>query len=86
MGSGLENEFATLHEIVKAAKIRLNPNIWDYLIGGTETETAVRRNRHALDSVAFRPRVVTLPGWRRRFPSIGSRSSSSRTSTPPRTR
>jgi len=28
MASGLENEFATLHEIVKAAKIRLNPNIF----------------------------------------------------------
>lgn len=58
MGSGLENEFATLHEIVKAAKIRLNPNIWDYLIGGTETETTLRRNRMALDSIAFRPRVL----------------------------
>ena len=40
MASGLEQEFATLHEIVKAAKIRLNPNIWDYLIGATETESA----------------------------------------------
>ncbi|MGD9880242.1 MAG: alpha-hydroxy acid oxidase [Reyranella sp.] len=58
MASGLENEFATLHEIVKAAKIRLNPNIWDYLIGGTETETTLRRNRMALDSIAFKPRVL----------------------------
>ena len=58
MASGLENEFATLHEIVKAAKIRLNPNIWDYLIGATETETTMRRNRMALDSIAFKPRVL----------------------------
>jgi isopentenyl diphosphate isomerase/L-lactate dehydrogenase-like FMN-dependent dehydrogenase len=58
MASGLENEFATLHEIVKAAKIRLSPNIWDYLIGGTETETTLRRNRMALDSIAFKPRVL----------------------------
>jgi glycolate oxidase len=58
MASGLEAEFATLHEIVKAAKIRLNPNIWDYLIGGTETETTLRRNRMALDSIAFKPRVL----------------------------
>lgn len=58
MASGLETEFATLHEIVKAAKIRLNPNIWDYLIGATETETTMRRNRMALDSIAFRPRVL----------------------------
>ena len=48
----------TLHEIVKAAKIRLNPNIWDYLIGGTETETTLRRNRLALDTIAFKPRVL----------------------------
>jgi len=58
MASGLETEFVTLHEIVKAAKIRLNPNIWDYLIGGTETETTLRRNRMALDSIAFKPRVL----------------------------
>jgi isopentenyl diphosphate isomerase/L-lactate dehydrogenase-like FMN-dependent dehydrogenase len=58
MASGLESEFVTLHEIVKAAKIRLNPNIWDYLIGGTETETTLRRNRLALDTIAFKPRVL----------------------------
>ncbi|MBN9488455.1 MAG: alpha-hydroxy-acid oxidizing protein [Alphaproteobacteria bacterium] len=58
MPSGLEDQFVTLHEIVKAAKIRLNPNIWDYLIGATETETTLRRNRMALDSIAFKPRVL----------------------------
>ena len=58
MASGLENEFVALHEIVKSAKVRLNANIWDYLIGGTETETTLRRNRMALDSIAFRPRVL----------------------------
>jgi isopentenyl diphosphate isomerase/L-lactate dehydrogenase-like FMN-dependent dehydrogenase len=56
--AGNESDFLTLHELITAAKIRLNPNIWDYLIGGTETETTVRRNRMALDSVAFRPRVL----------------------------
>ncbi|UYN93876.1 MAG: alpha-hydroxy-acid oxidizing protein [Enhydrobacter sp.] len=58
MASGLENEYVALHELVKAAKVRLNANIWDYLIGGTETETTLRRNRMALDSIAFRPRVL----------------------------
>src|SRR3954451_22102372 len=58
MASGLENEYVTLHEIVKAAKIRLNANIWDYLIGGTETETTLRRNRMSLDALAFKPRVL----------------------------
>ena len=50
-------DFQTLHEFVQATRDKLSDNIWDYLIGGTETETTVRRNRHALDSVAFRPRV-----------------------------
>jgi glycolate oxidase len=58
MASGLENEYVALHEIVKAAKTRLNANIWDYLIGGTETETTLRRNRMELDSIAFKPRVL----------------------------
>ena len=53
-----EQRFQTLHEIIKAARINLDQNIWDYLIGGAETETTVRRNRQALDSVAFRPRVL----------------------------
>ena len=51
-------EFQTLHEFVKTARNRLSPDIWDYLIGGTETETTLKRNRRALDSVAFRPRVL----------------------------
>lgn len=58
MLSETEGEFLTLHEIVKAARAKLDRNIWDYLIGGTETETTVRRNRLALDSLAFRPRVL----------------------------
>jgi isopentenyl diphosphate isomerase/L-lactate dehydrogenase-like FMN-dependent dehydrogenase len=51
-------EFLTLQEIVAAAKRNLPPGPWSYLIGGAETETTVRRNRHALDSIAFRPRVL----------------------------
>jgi len=51
-------EFLTLQEIVAAARSNLPPGPWSYLIGGAETETTVRRNRHALDSIAFRPRVL----------------------------
>jgi isopentenyl diphosphate isomerase/L-lactate dehydrogenase-like FMN-dependent dehydrogenase len=58
MTSGLEDRFATLHELVRAARRNLAPGPWDYLVGGTETETTVRRNRQALDAVAFRPRVL----------------------------
>jgi len=56
--SETSGEFLTLHELVKAAKIRLSANIWDYLIGGADSETTVKRNRQALDSLAFRPRVL----------------------------
>lgn len=52
------NEFQTLHEVVAAAHRALDRNMWDYLVGGTETETTLRRNRHALDRIGFRPRVL----------------------------
>lgn len=58
MLSETEGEFLCLHEIVKAARAKLDRNIWDYLVGGTESETTLRRNRLALDSLAFRPRVL----------------------------
>ena len=51
-------QFENLHEIVAKARQNLNQNDWDYIVGGTETETTLRRNRMALDSVAFRPRVL----------------------------
>jgi isopentenyl diphosphate isomerase/L-lactate dehydrogenase-like FMN-dependent dehydrogenase len=51
-------EFLTLQEIVAAARASLAPGPWAYLIGGAETETTVRRNRQALDAIAFRPRVL----------------------------
>jgi glycolate oxidase len=50
--------FLTLHELVKKARQKLNHDHWDYIVGGTESETTVRRNRLALDSIAFRPRVL----------------------------
>src|SRR6267143_817994 len=58
MASNLADRFSTLHEIVRAARTNLAPGPWDYLIGGAETETTLRRNRQALDSLAFRPRVL----------------------------
>ena len=51
-------EFLNLHEIVAKARQNLHQNNWDYIVGGTETETTLRRNRLSLDSVAFRPRVL----------------------------
>ena len=52
------SEFLTLQEIVAAARANLAPGPWSYLMGGAETETTVKRNRHALDAIAFRPRVL----------------------------
>jgi glycolate oxidase len=52
------NDFQTLHEIVKAARANLPNDAWDYLIGAAETETTNVRNRVAIDSLAFRPRVL----------------------------
>jgi isopentenyl diphosphate isomerase/L-lactate dehydrogenase-like FMN-dependent dehydrogenase len=52
------NDFQTLHEIVKAARANTPDGAWDYLTGGAETETTQLRNRLALDSLGFRPRVL----------------------------
>jgi glycolate oxidase len=58
MASNLEDRFQVLHEIVKAARASLAAGPWDYLIGGAESETTLRRNRQAIDALAFRPRVL----------------------------
>lgn len=51
-------DFLNLHEIVAKARQNLNQNDWDYIVGGAESETTLRRNRMALDTLAFRPRVL----------------------------
>ncbi len=51
-------DFVTNQEIIMAARRNLTQNVWDYLTGGAESETTMRRNRLALDSLAFRPRVL----------------------------
>ncbi len=48
----------TQQEIIVEAKKRLAPAVWDFLSGGGESETTLKRNRWSLDSVAFRPRVL----------------------------
>jgi isopentenyl diphosphate isomerase/L-lactate dehydrogenase-like FMN-dependent dehydrogenase len=54
----LEYRFMNLHEFVTVARQNLNRNNWDYLIGASETETTIARNRAALDAIGFRPRVL----------------------------
>lgn len=54
----MTGEFLNLHELVAKARANLSQNNWDYIVGGTETETTMLRNRLALDSIALRPRVL----------------------------
>jgi glycolate oxidase len=71
---------STMHEVIDAARAKLDDDLWNYIAGGAETETTLRRNRLALDSLALRPRVLrdvsaidpgtTLLGRRLRIPVI----------------
>lgn len=51
-------DFATLQDIVFAAKRNLKPELWTHLTGGSESETTIRRNRLAYESLALRQRVL----------------------------
>jgi len=51
-------EYLTLHEIVKKARQNLDQGAWDYLVGGADTESALRRNRAGVDSWVFKPRIL----------------------------
>jgi isopentenyl diphosphate isomerase/L-lactate dehydrogenase-like FMN-dependent dehydrogenase len=51
-------QILTTTQLVALAKKRLSPEHWDFIVGGAETDTTTLRNRHALDCIAFRPRVL----------------------------
>src|SRR6185503_13706083 len=51
-------ELLTTTELIAQAKKRLSAESWDFVCGGAETETTLLRNRHSLDGIAFRPRVL----------------------------
>ena len=52
------SQIPTIQELVRAARTNLDQNTWDYLVGGAETETTLRRNRQAIDSLALRSRIL----------------------------
>lgn len=54
----LQSKFQCLQQFVPVAKANIDEGAWDYLVGGAETETTQKRNRMALDKLAFRPRVM----------------------------
>jgi len=51
-------DYATMHEIIVAARNNVPRSIWNYVTGAAETETTLRRNRGCLDALALRPRIL----------------------------
>ncbi|MEM7099209.1 MAG: alpha-hydroxy acid oxidase [Pseudomonadota bacterium] len=51
-------QFLTLSEIVKQARLNLDQGAWDYLVGGADTEAALKRNRAGVESWVFKPRIL----------------------------
>ena len=77
----IDHEFQNLHEFVKAANLKLNRFIWDYLIGGAETETTVARGKKLnslADAHVYAP--MARPTMRSPSLSFGSRMFSAITS------
>ena len=54
----ISNEFATIHEIIKTARMNLTQGAWDYMAGASESETTMKRNRRAFDKLALKPRTM----------------------------
>ncbi len=53
----MDVHFNNFHEMILLARRNLSQDNWDYICGAAESETSLRRNRLAIDSLAFRPRV-----------------------------
>lgn len=85
-------DFVTNQEIIQAARKNLTQDIWDYLSGGAESESTMRRNRLGFDYLALRPRVcidvskiepsTTFLGQRLRIPVMMAPIGSLQTITP----
>jgi glycolate oxidase len=85
-------DFVTNQEIIMAARRNLTQDVWDYLSGGAESETTMRRNRLGFDCLALRPRVcvdvskidasTTFLGQKLRIPVMMAPIGSLQTITP----
>jgi isopentenyl diphosphate isomerase/L-lactate dehydrogenase-like FMN-dependent dehydrogenase len=51
-------DFITIHDMIVRSWRNLSQDDWDYICGAAESETSLRRNRLALDCLAFRPRIL----------------------------
>jgi isopentenyl diphosphate isomerase/L-lactate dehydrogenase-like FMN-dependent dehydrogenase len=49
----------TMDAIIERARQNLSPELWDYVAGGAESETTLRRNRAGFDRIGFRPRLLS---------------------------
>ena len=56
--AGQDAEFRSLTEMVQLARKRLDRGDWDYLVGAADTEASLRRNRAAVESWVFKPRIL----------------------------
>ena len=54
----MAKDFVCTHEIIQEAHRAWSGTTWDYVAGAALTETTLRRNRYALDSLAFLPRIL----------------------------
>ena len=55
---GPSADFLTIPEIIRAARQNMPPAMWDHASGGVESETTLRRNRLAMETLAFRPKLL----------------------------
>lgn len=72
--------FDCSQQVLEAARRAVSKVTWDYINGAAGSETTLRRNRYALDSLAFLPRVLrdvsridattTLLGEKSRLPLL----------------
>lgn len=54
----LPGQFDTLQEIALEAWRKMPAPVWDHLMGGSDSEMTLRRNRAGLDALALRQRVL----------------------------
>ena len=52
----MRSDLVSNEQIVRAARRNLASGEWDYLVGGSESETTMMRNR-AFRRIGFRPRL-----------------------------
>src|SRR5579863_8486644 len=65
--------FVNIDDLRTLAQRRLPRAVFDYLDGGAESETSLRENRRAFESVIFRPRnAVAVPQCDLRVKVLGA--------------